>query len=180
MEGRTLPLVLVAACVLLDGDGCILIAKRPPRQIACRALGVPRRQGRAGRVARACAHSRARRGARHRHRGSRSCAAHLRQPRLSRLPPADAALSLPALAGRRSRRMKARSFVWVKPAELASYAMPPADEPLKALLPALLNEVLNPRESSSRAGAVGLVVGFVPFVGPGRLELAKYTAVGLR
>ena len=29
MEGRTLPLVLVAACVLLDGDGRILIAKRP-------------------------------------------------------------------------------------------------------------------------------------------------------
>src|SRR6478752_1310374 len=37
----------------------------------------------------------------------------------------------------------------------------------------------NSRESSSRAGAVGLVVGFVPFVGPGRLDLAKYTAVGL-
>ena len=29
MEGHTLPLVLVAACVLLDGDGRILIAKRP-------------------------------------------------------------------------------------------------------------------------------------------------------
>src|SRR5512145_2061771 len=29
MERRTLPLVLVAACVLLDADGRILIAKRP-------------------------------------------------------------------------------------------------------------------------------------------------------
>ena len=28
---------------------------------------------------------------------------------------------------------------WVKPAELPSYAMPPADEPLKAVLPALLS-----------------------------------------
>ena len=30
MEGRTPPLLLVAACVLLDSDGRILIAKRPP------------------------------------------------------------------------------------------------------------------------------------------------------
>ena len=31
-----------------------------------------------------------------------------------------------------------QELLWVKPAELLSYAMPPADEPLKALLPALL------------------------------------------
>src|SRR6187431_1553457 len=30
MEGQTPPLVLVAACVLLDSEGRILIAKRPP------------------------------------------------------------------------------------------------------------------------------------------------------
>ena len=28
-----------------------------------------------------------------------------------------------------------QELLWVKPAELVSYAMPPADEPLKALLP---------------------------------------------
>ena len=31
-----------------------------------------------------------------------------------------------------------QELLWVGPAELTSYAMPPADEPLKALLPALL------------------------------------------
>jgi 8-oxo-dGTP diphosphatase len=32
-----------------------------------------------------------------------------------------------------------QELAWVKPAELGSYAMPPADEPLKALLLALLS-----------------------------------------
>ena len=31
-----------------------------------------------------------------------------------------------------------QELAWVKPTELAAYAMPPADEPLKAVLPALL------------------------------------------
>jgi 8-oxo-dGTP diphosphatase len=33
-----------------------------------------------------------------------------------------------------------QELAWVAPAELGSYAMPPADEPLKALLPALLSQ----------------------------------------
>src|SRR6476646_2363406 len=41
MEGRTLPLVLVAACVLLDGDGCILIAKRPQGRSLARLWEFP-------------------------------------------------------------------------------------------------------------------------------------------
>ena len=31
-----------------------------------------------------------------------------------------------------------QELAWVKPTELAAYAMPPADEPLKAVLPSLL------------------------------------------
>jgi 8-oxo-dGTP diphosphatase len=31
-----------------------------------------------------------------------------------------------------------QELAWVRPAELASYAMPPADEPFKAVLPVLL------------------------------------------
>jgi len=31
-----------------------------------------------------------------------------------------------------------QELAWVRPAELGAYAMPPADEPLKAVLPTLL------------------------------------------
>ena len=35
-----------------------------------------------------------------------------------------------------------QELAWVKPTELAAYAMPPADEPLKVMLPALLKGVI--------------------------------------
>ena len=80
-------------------EGGVLIAQRPAGRPLAGLLGVSRRQGRAGRDAGGGADPRAQGGARHRDRRGRSRAAHLRQPRLSRLSSADAALSLPALAG---------------------------------------------------------------------------------
>ena len=64
-------------------------------------------------------------------------AVHLRLARLPGVPPADAALRLPQMAGivtaREGQRLK-----WVRPAQLADYPMPPADKPLVAMLRDLL------------------------------------------
>src|SRR5262249_36122955 len=62
-------------------------------------MGISRRQGGARRAAGGDAHSRAGRGTGHHGRGAVPGAAHLREPRLSRVPSADAALRMPALAG---------------------------------------------------------------------------------
>ena len=57
--------------------------------------------------------------------------------RLSRLPPADAALCLPQLVGDPAPR-EGQRLTWVRPARLGDYPMPPADKPLVAMLRDLL------------------------------------------
>src|SRR5262245_5986476 len=73
-------------------------------------VGIPRRQGGAGRAAGDDADPRAQGGARHRGRGAMSRAADIRQPHLPGLPSADAALCVPALArtGHRARARRPR------------------------------------------------------------------------
>jgi 8-oxo-dGTP diphosphatase len=137
MEVRTPPLVLVAACVLLDSEGRILIAKRPQGRPLAGLWEFP-----GGKVEP---------GESPEHALIRELAEELGIS----IAPADLApltfashaypdfhLPMPLFLCTRWRGEpvphEGQELAWVKPAELAAYAMPPADEPLKAVLPALL------------------------------------------
>jgi 8-oxo-dGTP diphosphatase len=137
MERGAPSLLLVAACVLLDGEGRILIAKRPPGRSLAGLWEFP-----GGKVEQ---------GESPEHALVRELAEELG----IEIEPADLALLIFAshaypdfhllmpLYLCKSWRGEAtphegQELAWVKPAELAAYAMPPADEPLKAVLPRLL------------------------------------------
>ena len=137
MEGQTPPLVLVAACVLLDSEGRILIAKRPPGRSLAGLWEFP-----GGKVEQ---------GESPEHALVRELAEELGIV----IAPADLApltfashgypdfhLLMPLFLCTRWRceatPHEGQELAWVKPTELAGYAMPPADEPLKAVLPLLL------------------------------------------
>jgi 8-oxo-dGTP diphosphatase len=135
--GPTHRLVLVAACVLLDGDGRILIAKRPPGRSLAGLWEFP-----GGKVEP---------GESPEHALVRELAEELG----IEIAPEDLApltfashaypdfhLLMPLFLCRRWRGQvtphEGQDLAWVRPDELAAYAMPPADEPLKAVLPSLL------------------------------------------
>jgi 8-oxo-dGTP diphosphatase len=139
MERSSLPLVLVAACVLLDGNGRILIAKRPQGRPLAGLWEFPGGKVEAGESPE--------------HALSRELAEELGID----IAPADLVpltfashaypdfhLLMPLFLCKRWRGKvtphEGQELVWVKPAELGSYAMPPADEPLKVVLPALLSQ----------------------------------------
>jgi 8-oxo-dGTP diphosphatase len=139
MERRSLPLVLVAACVLLDGNGRILIAKRPQGRPLAGLWEFPGGKVEAGESPE--------------HALSRELAEELGID----IAPADLVpltfashayaefhLLMPLFLckrwGGQVTPHEGQELVWVKPAELGSYAMPPADEPLKVVLPALLGQ----------------------------------------
>jgi len=137
MEGRTLPLVLVAACVLLDGDGRILIAKRPEGRSLAGLWEFPGGKVELGEspehaVIRELAEE----------LGIGIAAADLAPLTFASHDYPDFHLLMPLFLCRRWRGTVAphegQELLWVKPAELSAYAMPLADEPLKALLPGLL------------------------------------------
>ena len=137
MEGRTLPLVLVAACVLLDGDGRILIAKRPEGRSLAGLWEFP-----GGKVELGESPEHALIRELSEELGIEIAAADLAPLTFASHDYPDFHLLMPLFLCRRWRGTVAphegQELCWVKPAELASYAMPPADEPLKAVLPALL------------------------------------------
>jgi 8-oxo-dGTP diphosphatase len=135
MEG--FPLVLVAACVLLDGDGKILIAKRPQGRSLAGFWEFPGGKVEPGESPE---HALIRELAEE--LGIDIAAADLAQLTFASHDYPDFHLLMPLFLCKRWRGTVAphegQELLWVKPAELVSYAMPPADEPLKALLPALL------------------------------------------
>ena len=137
MEGHTLPLVLVAACVLLDGDGRILIAKRPEGRSLAGLWEFPGGKVEPGESPE---HALIRELAEE--LGIDIAAADLTPLTFASHDYPDFHLLMPLFLCRRWRGTVAphegQELLWVKPAELASYAMPPADEPLKAVLPQLL------------------------------------------
>jgi 8-oxo-dGTP diphosphatase len=137
MEGRTLPLVLVAACVLLDGDGRILIAKRPPGRSLAGLWEFPGGKVEPGESPE---HALVRELAEE--LGIEIAAADLAPLTFASHAYPDFHLLMPLFLCRRwrgeVRPHEGQELLWVIPAELVSYAMPPADEPLKAVLPALL------------------------------------------
>ena len=135
--GLTHQLLLVAACVLLDGEGRILIAKRPPGRSLAGLWEFP-----GGKV---------KQGESPEHALIRELAEELAIV----IAPADLSpltfashsypdfhLLMPLFLCTRWRGAatphEGQELAWVKPTELAAYAMPPADEPLKAVLPLLL------------------------------------------
>ena len=141
MEGRTLPLVLVAACVLLDGDGRILIAKRPQGRSLAGLWEFP---GGKVELGESPEHALIRELAEE--LGIDIESADLAPLTFASHDYPDFHLLMPLFLCRRWRGTVAphegQELLWVKPGELVSYAMPPADEPLKALLPALLKGVI--------------------------------------
>ena len=135
--GLTHQLLLVAACVLLDGEGRILIAKRPPGRSLAGLWEFP-----GGKV---------KQGESPEHALIRELAEELAIV----IAPADLSpltfashsypdfhLLMPLFLCTRWRGEatphEGQELAWVKPTELAAYAMPPADEPLKVVLPSLL------------------------------------------
>ncbi len=131
------PLVLVAACVLLDGEGRLLIAKRPVGRPLAGLWEFP-----GGKVEP---------GESPEHALIRELAEELGIA----IAPEDLApltfashhypdfhLLMPLYLCRHWRgtvsARERQELLWVRPQELASYAMPPADEPLKSALRELL------------------------------------------
>jgi 8-oxo-dGTP diphosphatase len=136
-HGVSPPLVLVAACILLDGEGSILVAKRPPGRPLAGLWEFPGGKVEAGESPE--------------HALSRELAEELGiEIAVDDLAPLtfashaypDFHLLMPLFLCRRWRGAvtphESQELAWVRPAELASYAMPPADEPLKAVLHSLL------------------------------------------
>ncbi len=137
MERGTLPLVLVAACVLVDGDGRILIAKRPEGRSLAGLWEFP---GGKVEVGESPEHALMRELAEE--LGIDIAPADLAPLTFASHDYPDFHLLMPLFLCRNWQGKVAphegQELLWVKPAELFSYAMPPADEPLKAVLPALL------------------------------------------
>jgi 8-oxo-dGTP diphosphatase len=138
MERGVTPLLLVAACVLLDSEGRILIAKRPEGRSLAGLWEFPGGKVEAGEspehaVIRELAEE----------LGIDIAAADLSPLTFASHAYPDFHLLMPLFLCRRWRGKvkpyEGQELLWVKPAELVAYAMPPADEPLKAVLPALLN-----------------------------------------
>lgn len=131
------PVILVAACVLLDPEGRILIAKRPEGRSLAGLWEFPGGKVEPGEAPEAAL--------------IRELAEELGLV----VAPADLApltfashaypdfhLLMPLYLCRRWRgeatAHEGQELAWIAPAALFAYAMPPADEPLKAALPALL------------------------------------------
>ena len=137
MESGTRPLVLVAACVLLDGNRRILIAKRPPGRSLAGLWEFPGGKVEPGESPE---HALIRELAEE--LGIETAAADLASLTFASHAYPDFHLLMPLFLCRRwrgeVRPHEGQELLWVIPAELVSYAMPPADEPLKAVLPALL------------------------------------------
>ena len=131
------PLGLVAACVLLDGEGRILIAKRPPGRSLAGLWEFPGGKVKPGESPE---HALTRELAEE--LGIEVVAADLAPLTFASHVYSDFHLLMPLFVCRRWGREvtphEGQELAWVRPAELSSYAMPPADEPLKTVLTALL------------------------------------------
>jgi 8-oxo-dGTP diphosphatase len=136
-NGARPPLVLVAACVLIDGDGKILIAKRPEGRPLAGLWEFPGGKMEPGEapedaLIRELAEE----------LGIEIATADLTPLTFVSHVYSDFHLLMPLFLCRRWRGVMAahegQELAWVRPDALGPYAMPPADEPLKAILPALL------------------------------------------
>jgi 8-oxo-dGTP diphosphatase len=132
--------VLVAACVLLDADGRLLIAKRPAGRPLAGLWEFPGGKVEGGEtpegaLVRELAEE----------LGVDIAAVDLTPLTFASHAYSDFHLLMPLYLCRRWRGTVAahegQELLWVRPEALGAYAMPPADEPLKAVLPGLLADV---------------------------------------
>jgi 8-oxo-dGTP diphosphatase len=132
-EGMKRPIVIVAACALLDSEGAVLIAKRPkgrPLEGLWEFPGGKVEQGEEpeGALIREL----------HEELGIEIAKGDLMPLTFASHAYADFHLLMPVYLCRRWRGTVAahegQELLWVKPDTLHLYAMPPADEPLKRAL----------------------------------------------
>jgi len=137
MEHGVTRLVLVAACILLDGEGRILIAKRPEGRSLAGLWEFPGGKVKAGESPE---HALIRELAEE--LGIDIAAHHLSPLTFASHRYPDFHLLMPLFLCRRWRGLvtplEGQELAWVKVADLDVYAMPSADEPLKVTLPGLL------------------------------------------
>ncbi len=136
-EGSKRPIVIVAACALLDGEGAVLIAKRPPGRPLAGLWEVP-----GGKVEPGEEPEEALIRELHEELGIEIAKGDLSPLTFASHAYPDFHLLMPVYLCRRWRGSVAaregQELLWVKPNMLHLYDMPPADEPLKIALRGLV------------------------------------------
>jgi len=132
-NNSTLPLLLVVACALVDIDGKILLAQRPKGRSMAGLWEFPGGKLKQGETPEACIIRELR----------EELGIEAKAPCLAPLTFASHAyekfhLLMPLFVARRwegtARPLEGQKLVWARLDELRSYEMPPADEPLVAML----------------------------------------------
>jgi 8-oxo-dGTP diphosphatase len=132
-EGSERPIVIVAACVLLDSEGAVLIAKRPQGRPLAGLWEFP-----GGKIERGEEPEGALIRELHEELGITIASSDLAPLTFASHAYPDFHLLMPVYLCRRWEGSVAaheeQELLWVKPDTLHRYAMPPADEPLKIAL----------------------------------------------
>ncbi|MGH6832787.1 MAG: (deoxy)nucleoside triphosphate pyrophosphohydrolase [Methyloceanibacter sp.] len=136
-EGRKRPIVIVAACALLDSEGAVLIAKRPAGRPLAGLWEFPGGKVEAGEEPEEALIREL-----HEELGIDIAKRDLTPLTFTSHAYPDFHLLMPVYSCRRWQGSVAaherQELLWVKPDALYLYDMPPADEPLKIALPKLL------------------------------------------
>ncbi len=134
------PLVLVAACALVDGEGRVLLSERPTGKVLSGLWEFPGGKLEPGETPE---HALVRE--LHEELGITIDHSDLKSLTFSSFPYPDFHLLMPLFACWRWHgdvmAREGQALAWVDSADLGNYAMPPADEPLKGLLPGLLERL---------------------------------------
>ncbi|MEM9589752.1 MAG: (deoxy)nucleoside triphosphate pyrophosphohydrolase [Pseudomonadota bacterium] len=135
-----MPLVLVTACVLVDGEGSVLLSQRPEGKALAGLWEFPGGKLEPGETPE---HALIRE--LQEELGIMIDYSDLQSLTFSSFPYTDFHLLMPLFACWRWHgdviAREGQALAWVDPVTLGDYAMPPADEPLKGLLPGLLEQL---------------------------------------
>lgn len=142
-EGSKRPIVIVAACVLLDRAGAVLIAKRPAGRPLAGLWEFPGGKVEAGEKPEEALIREL-----HEELGIEIVTGDLTPLTFASHAYPGFHLLMPVYLCRRWQGSMAahegQELLWVEPDRLHLYDMPPADEPLKSSLPKLLNSEARP------------------------------------
>ena len=132
-EGQKRPIVIVAACVLLDGEGAVLIAKRPVGRPLAGLWEFPGGKVESGEVPEDALVRELQE-----ELGIEIAKRDLRPLTFASHAYPEFHLLMPVYLCRKWQGsvtpLEGQEILWVKPSELHAYDMPPADEPLKIAL----------------------------------------------
>ncbi len=144
-QAESQPLVLVAACALIDSQGRVLISQRPEGKTLAGLWEFPGGKLEDGETPE---HALVRE--LEEELGVSVASSDLKPLTFSSYSYPDFHLVMPIFACWRwdneARAKEGQALAWVCPAALSGYAMPPADEPLKSLLPALVEYLRENRD----------------------------------